>query len=103
LDGKLGNIISKSMGRMTSCRRNLLYEPMELGGLGMVRLQDQYWINRARVMVQLIKAGGRLEIEGKILIGHGAIILKYVRLANSILSFLGLMPVGRICHVGSNS
>ncbi len=65
LDGKIGSIISKSMGRMTNCRRDLLYEPMEMGGLGMVRLQDQYWKNRARVMVQLIKAGDRMRDRGQ--------------------------------------
>jgi len=36
LDRRIGNIISKAMGRMANCRRDLLYEPMELGGLGMV-------------------------------------------------------------------
>ena len=65
LDGKIGSIISKSMGRMTNCRRDLLYEPMEMGSLGMVRLQDQYCKNRARVMMQLIKAGDRMRDRGQ--------------------------------------
>ncbi len=65
LDRRIGNIISKAMGRMANCRRDLLYEPMELGGLGMVRLQDQYWKNRARVMVQLIKSGERTVDRGQ--------------------------------------
>jgi len=65
IDSRIGNIISKAMGRMTNCRRDLLYEPMELGGLGMIRLQDQYVKNRARVLVQLIKSGDRTKERGQ--------------------------------------
>jgi len=65
IDSRIGNIISKAMGRMTNCRRDLLYESMEMGGLGMIRLQDQYQKNRARVIVQLIKSGERTKERGQ--------------------------------------
>ena len=51
---------------MLTLRRDIAYLPPLKGGLGIKSVQDEYWINRARVLGNVMESGERLEGRGQI-------------------------------------
>ena len=61
LDSKLYQAITAGKGGMHLCRRDLTYQDIVHGGLGMMSITEQYKINRVRVIAGIIEAGYRHE------------------------------------------
>jgi len=57
-DLKIYSAITRSKFGATS-RKDLLYEPILKGGMGMVSLEDVYKINRCRILAQIMEAAQR--------------------------------------------
>jgi len=64
MDSKLYQAITGGRGGLTYCRKDLIYQNLQQGGLGMISIQDEYKINRVRVIAGLI-GGQRTKSMGK--------------------------------------
>jgi len=65
MDKMLYKAITKGRGGMQMCRRDLTYQDVVYGGLGMMSIAEQYKVNRARVVAGLIEAGSRQQQRGQ--------------------------------------
>ena len=50
---------------MLTLRRDVAYLPELKGGLGIRSIRDEYWVNRARVVGNIMEAGARMEGRGQ--------------------------------------
>ncbi len=65
IDQKIYGVVTEGMGGLQRCRREVLYEPVEMMGLGLPCLKDRYWITRAKVWVRIQGTGERMKMRGQ--------------------------------------